>query len=333
MFTPRRSLLPIALILFLVLSGSVCPAGAASARTRPGLTHATLILDFIPNAVHTGIYHAVAAGYYRRAGIDLSIIQPTSTSDTLRLIAASKADFGIADGIDVANQIDQGRDAQAIMALVERPLVGLITLRRSGITSPKGLEGKTIGITGTPSDLAAARTIIAHAGGNYGKVRVVTVGFNGAQYLESGRIAAFTGFWPDDGTQVREAGFPTRYFPLDQNGGPAYPGLVVFSTRARIAREPALMRAFVSATVHGYRDALANPTRCLTDLLAQNPALKRPLTTAVLHAYLPLFQAREPRYGVLDSTRLAALSTFLLKNGLIHHAISPARFGTNRFLP
>ena len=43
---------------------------------------------------------------------------------------------------------------------------------------------------------------IAHAGGNYAKVRVVTVGFNGAQYLESGRIAAFTGFWPDDGTQV-----------------------------------------------------------------------------------------------------------------------------------
>src|SRR5579875_1777947 len=115
--------------------------------------------------------------------LDLTIIQPTSTSDTLKLIAAGKADFGIADGIDVANQIAQGQDAQAIMALVQRPLVGLIALKKSGITSAKELDGKTIGITGVPSDTAAARTIITHDGGVYSKVRVVTIGFNGVQAL------------------------------------------------------------------------------------------------------------------------------------------------------
>ena len=52
--------------------------GARRARARRlrlerggGPVHATLVLDFVPNAVHAGIYRALAAGYYRRAGIDL----------------------------------------------------------------------------------------------------------------------------------------------------------------------------------------------------------------------------------------------------------------------
>src|SRR5947209_2245461 len=115
-FSLRRLCSALILALAIPLAG-VAPSPTTAADVRAGLprmTHATLILDFIPNAVHAGIYHALASGYYRQNNIDLTIIQPTSTSDTLKLIAAGKADIGIADGIDVANQIDQGRDAQAI---------------------------------------------------------------------------------------------------------------------------------------------------------------------------------------------------------------------------
>ena len=91
-------------------------------------TDATLVLDFVPGPVHAGIYDAVANGYYADAGIDLEIIEPTSTADTLKLIDAGKADFGLADGIDVAGQIAQGRSAKGILALVQRPLGGLIAL-------------------------------------------------------------------------------------------------------------------------------------------------------------------------------------------------------------
>jgi len=303
------------------------------ARRSVAMRHVTLILDFLPNAGHIGIFHALRAGYYQRAGIDLSVIQPTSTSDTLKLIASGAADFGIADGIDVAGQIDQGRDAQAIMAVVQRPLVGLITLAKANISSAKQLEGKTIGITGVPSDTVTAKTILAHAGADYRKVTVVTIGFNGVQDLENGKIAAFTGFWPADGVQAQVSGFPVRSFKLDENGGPRYPGLVLFTTRAHIAADPTLMREFVAATVHGYDDALRDPARGLDDLLAESPLLKRVLTRAQLDQYLPLFRAAAPRYGLIDGAAVRNLSTFLRRNGLIRAAIDPARYGTNRFVP
>ena len=136
-------------------SGPVANPGASRPAT---MTSATLVLDFLPNAVHAGIYRALAAGYYRQGNVDLQVIQPTSTADTLRLIDAGKADFGVADGADVAGQIDLGRDAQAVMALAQRPLGGLITLRKDGLTSPRQLEGKTVGLTGVPSDSAVLDT-------------------------------------------------------------------------------------------------------------------------------------------------------------------------------
>ena len=336
MYRARRAALGLTVVAVMLAacgnqsSGPVANPGASRPAT---MTSATLVLDFLPNAVHAGIYRALAAGYYRQGNVDLQVIQPTSTADTLRLIDAGKADFGVADGADVAGQIDLGRDAQAVMALVQRPLGGLITLRKDGLTSPRQLEGKTVGLTGVPSDSAVLDTAVRHAGGDPSRVRTVTIGFNGVQDLENGKIAAFTGFWPADGVQVEVDGLPITAFKLDDSGGPRYPGLVVFSTRKRIAADPALARALVAATVRGYEDTLADPERSLQDLLNRNPSLQRPLVQASLQAYLPLFQADAKSYGVLRSDRLEQLSTWMLRYRLIKRAISPSRYGTNAFVP
>jgi putative hydroxymethylpyrimidine transport system substrate-binding protein len=298
-----------------------------------GLVHATLVLDFVPNAVHAGIYRALAAGYYRRAGIDLQVIPPSSTSATLELIDAGKAQFGLADGIDVAQQEAMGRDAEAIMAIVQRPLGAPIALTSEHLRSAADLVGRTVGITGVPSDLAVLDTVVADAGGDPAKVRTVTIGFNGVPYLEAGKIAAFTGYWPDDGVALAVGGYPIKVFKLDAGGGPAYPGLVAFTMRSLIARDPSLVRAFVRATVHGYEDTLRDPGRSLTELLAANPSISRRLARASLAQYLPIFDAGGVPFGTLVGSRIAALSSWLLRSRLVARPVSVARFGTNALLP
>jgi len=185
-------------------------------------------------------------------------------------------------------------------------------------------------------------------------VHVVTVGFNGSQALLAGRIAAFTGFIPDEGVTLEASGHPITAFALDENGGPAYPGLVAFTTRRLIATNPALVRDFVAATVAGYEDTLKDPQRSLDDLLSLNPSLSRRLTAASLDVYVPLFTGRATGrpgaggggrtggsgsgsggvpFGTLQSQNVAAMSAWMLENHLIHAPISPERYGTNRFLP
>jgi putative hydroxymethylpyrimidine transport system substrate-binding protein len=320
--------------LALFLGGWVSGCGTGSpAVVRP----ATLVLDFVPNAVHAGIYRALAAGYYRQQGIDLRVVEPSGTTETLKLIDAGSAQFGLADGSDVMGLIANGGDAKAVMAIVERPLGGLIGLASEGLRTPADLQGRTVGITGVPSDRAVLETEVRHAGGDPRRVHVATVGFNGAQALVAGKVAAFTGFIPDDGVGLQVSGHPIKAFPLDRNGGPAYPGLVAFSTQREIAADPGLVRGFVAATVHGYEDTLADPKRSLEDLLRANPSLERKLTSASLAAYLPLFAAHDASgkapFGTLQTGDVEGMSRWMLANGLIHRPVSAGRYGTNAFLP
>jgi len=297
-----------------------------------GTQEATLVLDFVPGPVHAGIYRAVEQGYYEEEGIDLEIIEPTSTADTLKLIDGGKAQFGIADGIDVAQQIADGRGAKGVMALTQRPLGGLITLEESGFTSPADLEGATVGVTGVPSDDAILETVISDAGADPASVEKVTIGFNGVQNLENGKVDAFTGFIPADGVQIEVDGFPTTSFPLDENGGPQYPGLVVFSTEDEITNDPELMQGFVSATIEGYDDVIEDPQVGLDALLAENPAIPEDFAQASLEAYEPLFQGDADEYGGFDTANLEDLSTFMVDQGLATEPIAPDRYATNEFV-
>jgi NitT/TauT family transport system substrate-binding protein/putative hydroxymethylpyrimidine transport system substrate-binding protein len=333
----RRALALLAAGLTLAACGTTAhPAATAKRATTalPRRAQVTLILDFVPNAVHAGIYRALAAGYYKAENIDLRVIPPPSTSSPLELIDAGRADFALADGSDVATQIARHRDAEAIMAIAQRPLGGLISLAGERLRSPRQLEGRTVGITGVPSDTAVLDTTVRSAGGDPAKVHVVTIGFNGAQDLVAGRIDAFTGFWPDDGVQLRVNGHPVTTFRLDDYGGPAYPGLVAFTTRRLIASDPRLVRAFVAATVKGYEDTLRDPARSLDDLLRLNPGIQRRFAHASLDAYLPLFDDRgRVKFGTLQARNLTALSSWMVAHKLIGAPVSASRYGTNRFLP
>ncbi|GIK77279.1 MAG: ABC transporter substrate-binding protein [Thermoleophilia bacterium] len=305
---------------------------SADSTSGGEMQDATLVLDFVPGPVHAGIYDAVVNGYYEDEGINLEIIEPTSTADTLKLIDAGKANFGIADGIDVATQIADGRGAKGIMALVQRPLGGLITLTESGFDSPADLDGKTVGVTGVPSDDAIMNTTISDAGGDPASVNKVTIGFNGVQNLESGKVDAFTGFIPADGVQIDVDGFPTTSFALDEYGGPKYPGLVVFSTEDAISSESDLMQGFVSATIRGYEDVIADPQAGLDALLEENPAIPEKFAEASLDAYMPLFEAGTDQYGSFNTDDLESLSTFMVDNDLATEPIAPDRYATNEFV-
>ncbi len=185
-----------------------------------------------------------------------------------------------------------------------------------------------------PSDLAVLDTELRASGVSPKRVHVVTVGFNGAQALVAGRIAAFTGFIPDEGVTLQASGHPIAAFALDSYGGPAYPGLVAFTTNKLIGSDPALVRDFVAATVHGYEDTLRDPKRSLDELLAGNPTLPRKLTGASLSVYLPLFaDDHAVAFGTLQSANVRAMSKWMVGAGLIHAPISPGRYGTNAFLP
>src|ERR1044072_6374687 len=84
-------------------------AGCGGSGAEPGVPKgATLVLDFIPNAVHSGIYAAAAEGFYREADVDLKVQAPGESTDAPKLLGAGRVAFAILDIHDLGIAREQG---------------------------------------------------------------------------------------------------------------------------------------------------------------------------------------------------------------------------------
>ncbi len=311
----RATTLATALVACLL---AACGSGASTTATRTPERPATLILDFTPNAVHTGIYAALARHYDRAAGVNLHVIAPTASTDSIKLLETGKVNFAILDIHDLAIARERHQDVVGIMAIVERPLSAVIAA--PDIRSPKGLQGRTVGITGVPSDTAVLRSVVTGSGGDPAKVKTITIGFNAVADLLANRVAAATAFWNDEGLtiQSRRGGrSPFHVFRVDDYGAPSYPELVLCATAQTLRRDPGLARHVVSALVRGYQFTLSNPAASARDLERLAPGLDPKLVSTQLNALLPAFRAPDRRVGELELAELRTWARWEARFGIV----------------
>ncbi len=234
---------------------SACGGGA-----EPGASQeATLVLDFTPNAAHAGIYAALHDGLYRRAGVDLSVHPPSSSTDAPKLLAAGRTDFAILDIHDLAIARRRGLPLVGVAPIVDRPLASVIARDREAVRTPADLAGKTVGVTGLPSDTAVLDEVLRAGGLGPDAVHRVTVGFGAVPALVAGRIDAATAFWNAEGVTLERRGVPVRVFRVDDFGAPSYPELVLATTRRTLRERAGLVRKVVDATRQGYVVARERP--------------------------------------------------------------------------
>src|SRR6185437_12315456 len=106
----------VAALLAVTLLGAAI-SGCGGGGAEPGAPQgATLVLDFQPNAVHSGVYSAQANGDFKGAGTDLHIQEPSSSADSAKLLAAGRADFAVMDINDFGIARERGLDLVAIAA-------------------------------------------------------------------------------------------------------------------------------------------------------------------------------------------------------------------------
>lgn len=297
-----------------LLAGS---AGCGGDGAEPGVPRgAALVLDFTPNAVHSGIYSAREKGLYEDAGVDLEIRQPGESSDAPKLLAAGRAEFAILDIHDLGIARERGLDLVGVLPIVQRPLAAVIADGDGTVRRPRDLAGRTVGVTGLPSDEAVVDSEVSADGGNPAAVERVTIGFNAVSSLAAGRVDAATGFWNAEGVALRRQGIPIRVFKVDNYGAPPYPELILTTSRKTLESDPDLVDAVVGATEAGYDFAVEHPQQALDDLVAANPALNRAEQQAQLNALLPDLQPMP-----FDPSVLREWSSWDVQHGLLKEPV------------
>ena len=187
----------------------VAGCGADEPRASP----VSVALDFTPNPVHAPIYMAPPG---------LKIVKPGAGPDSLKLVTSGKVDLGVLDIHDLAIAQAAGADVVAVGALVGKPLAALVA--QPGIARPRDLEGRTVGVSGLPSDPAFVQAIVGHDGGDPAKVKEVTIGFNAVSRLLTKRVDAVPVFWNAEGVALKQRGLRRARVPRRGLRRAAVPG-------------------------------------------------------------------------------------------------------------
>lgn len=332
----RRPLL-LLLALCAALGLTACGERQENTAEKPPEARLSLLLDYLPNADHVGIFQAQSAGTFRKAGLDVDVKTPDDPASVLKLVAAGKVDVGISYEPEVLQARADGENVVAIASLVQRPLTSLISLPKGGITKPADLEGKKVGTAGIPYQRAYLDTIAKAAGIAPSSIDQVDVGFNLNQALVSGKVdATLGGFWNVEGLELQQKGREPRITPVDKLGVPNYAELVLVARGDTLVKKESQIRRLVRAIGQGYQAVRRDPVAGTKPLLQANreldPTLQNASVKATMDAFFPSGANAKRPWGWLDTDEWATYAEWMLKNGVLSKQIPLDNAVTTDFL-
>jgi putative hydroxymethylpyrimidine transport system substrate-binding protein len=286
----KRALALLALSAVTVLGLAAC--GEKKDTTTPAAQKRTItvMLDYLPNPDHVGLYAALANGDFDEAGLDVKVQTPSDPAAPLKLLQAGKVDIAISYEPEVLIARDKGAQIVSVGAVAQTPLTSLMTLKRREIKSPADLRGGRIGTAGIPYQSAYLRTILETARVPLDSVKETSVGFNLVPAMLSRRVDATLGaFWNVEGVQLERARRDPRIIRMEDVGVPTYNELVLASTKTYVGEQGDDVRAFVQALARGYEAARADPQAATDALVAAAPDLDAGFSLASVRATLPVF--------------------------------------------
>ena len=321
-------------LLSLLLTALLGELGVALAAAED----VTMILDYVPNTNHTGIFVALKNGYFADAGLNVEVVQPPEDG-AVTLVASGKAQFGVSfqDSMAPALIGDSAMPVTAVAAVIQHNTSGIVSRAGEGMDTPKGLEGKKYATWDLDVEKATIRDVMAADGGNFDLVQLIpSTVTDEVSALQSKSVDAIWIFYGWAGIACEVAGLDTDYFEFaDIDPAFDYYTPVIISNNEWLEQNGETAKAFLAALSKGYTYAVEHPKEAADILMEAAPELKS--NSALVYAsqeYLAKeYIADAARWGEFDPERLASFFNWLNKNNLLEEAIDPDCGFTNAYLP
>ena len=227
--------------------------------------------DWLPNTNHAGFYVALRRGYYAEQGLDVEILPFDGEAMPNRKIVSGETEFGLMPEQSLLSMHRAGHDVVSVAALIQRNTTSLMVLEESGITRAADMAGKRYASYGTDYEVAMIEDAIRRDGGTGRLTLVPAEKLDILDALFRGEIDIGWGFYAWEGVQADLAGYAVRHFLMPDIGIPNEYFPLLFTTRARVEKEPELVTAMIRATRRGYEEAARDPEAATEAILALAP--------------------------------------------------------------
>jgi NitT/TauT family transport system substrate-binding protein len=216
-------------------------------------------------AEHGGYYQAVAAGIYRRYGIDCDLRMGGPQQNLPQMLLAGRVDMIMSNGFQALNYVREGLPALAIAAIMQKDLQVLMAHPGVGHDSFEQMRGKPI-LIGSAGRVTYWPFLRAKFGFTDDQIRPYT--FNMAPFLAD-RNAIQQGFLSSEPYAAQQAGVNPVVHLIADAGYENYQTTIDITQR--MANEkPDLVQRFVNASIEGWTQYMAGQ-----DVAAANALIRR----------------------------------------------------------
>ncbi len=229
-------------------------AGSADTKSAASLRKVKLLLNWFPEAEHGGFYAAQVHGYYRDAGLDVEIIPGGPNVPVVQQVATRQVDFAIAN----ADPICFGRAEQAPVVALMAPLQTsprcLMVHEKSGIKKFEDIHDMTVAMSSTSAFSHFLRKKFP-----FKNVQIVPYPGNVAQFLQKEDFAQ-QGYVFSEPYLARQQGGDPHVLLVSDVGFNPYTSCLIGHDET-VKSDPALVRHVVQASIKGWKQYLAEPTK------------------------------------------------------------------------
>lgn len=334
-----KKFLAVFLCAGMLLSFASCADKSQSDANGEDLEKITLCLDWTPNTNHTGIYVALAKGYFKEAGLDVTVVQP-SESTSAAMCAAGQAQFAVEaqDTLAAAFTTDEPLGVTAVAALLQHNTSGIISRKGEGMDRPKGLENHTYSTWDSPIELAMLKSVVEKDGGDFSKVKLIPNNITDeAGALKAHQTDAVWIYYGWSGIAAELSGLEFDYFSfIDIDPVFDYYTPILIGNNAYMEQNPDSTKALLAALKKGYEYAIANPEEAAQILVDGDTtgSLKDSLelVTASQKWISGQYKAEVEQWGYIDPARWDAFYQWLWDNQLIEKELPAGTGFTNEYL-
>ena len=334
-----KKFLAVFLCAGMLLSFASCADKSQSDANGEDLEKITLCLDWTPNTNHTGIYVALAKGYFKEAGLDVTVVQP-SESTSAAMCAAGQAQFAVEaqDTLAAAFTTDEPLGVTAVAALLQHNTSGIISRKGEGMDRPKGLENHTYSTWDSPIELAMLKAVVEKDGGDFSKVKLIPNNITDeAGALKAHQTDAVWIYYGWSGIAAELSGLEFDYFSfIDIDPVFDYYTPILIGNNAYMEQNPDSTKALLAALKKGYEYAIANPEEAAQILVDGDTtgSLKDSLelVTASQKWISQQYKAEVEQWGYIDPARWDAFYQWLWDNQLIEKELPAGTGFTNEYL-
>ena len=323
-------------VVLLAAAAALASTGCGGGATAKPLRKVTVVLDWTPNTNHSGVYLARQDGLYRKAGLDVEIIEPDA-SGGLPQMAAGNAQFAFSYAEQLLPARAQGTRAVSVAAVLRTNTSSLVAPADRGIRRPRDLSGRTYGTYGGAIERPLIDALVRCDGGDPSSVKFVDVG--NSDYSVGFHKHEYDAVWVFDGWDVIRMRdiqhLPITTIPFRDHLDciPDWYTPIIATTERIATSDPGLVRSFLAATAAGYRAAAADPARAADALLAAVPESDRNLVERSARFLAPFYLQADGQWGSQRPSVWRRFDAFLRAEHIITGGPPVSTAFTNAFLP